>query len=131
MDNYIDGFVFPIPRIHLDEYKAIAEKVAEIWREYGALAYLEYVAEDLNLEGTRSFSEAVDLKEGEAIVFGWVTFPSKAVRDKANREVPTDPRMAKLVAPLSDPKRMIFDAERMFYGGFQPFIRWKSKEVGK
>lgn len=46
MDNYIDGFVLPVPRIHLNEYKGVVEKVAEIWKEYGALAYFEYVGED-------------------------------------------------------------------------------------
>lgn len=87
MKKYIDGFVFPIPRRHLINYKNIAEKVAEIWKEYGALAYFEYVGEDLKLEGTRSFTETIDLKESEVIVFGWVSFPSKEIRDKANQLV--------------------------------------------
>ena len=77
MANYIDGFVLPVPRTSLNEYKSVAEKVAEIWKEYGALAYFENVGEDLKLEGTRSFIEVVDLKEDEVIVFGWVVFPSK------------------------------------------------------
>lgn len=122
MENYIDGFVLPVPRIHLDEYKEVAKKVAEIWKEYGALAYFEYLGEDLKLEGTRSFVEAVDLKEEEAIVFGWVVFPSKEIRDSANKQVPNDSRMTDLVAPLTDPDRLIFDAERMVYGGFQSLV---------
>lgn len=123
MTNYIDGFVFPVPRIHLDEYKSVAEKVAEIWKEYGALAYLEFVGDDLNLEGTRSFTEVVNLKEDEVVIFGWVLFPSKEIRDAANEQVPNDQRMAELVAPLVQPKRLIFDASRMIYGGFQPLIQ--------
>ena len=75
MENYIDGFVLPVPRIHLNEYKRVVEEVAEIWKEYGALAYFEYVGEDLGLEGTRSFIDAVDLKKDEVVVFGWVLFP--------------------------------------------------------
>lgn len=130
MTNYIDGFVLPVPTIHLNEYKSVAEKVAEIWKEYGALAYFEYVGEDLKLEGTRSFIELVDLKEDEAIVFGWVVFPSKETRDLANKQVPTDPRMAKLVTPLTDPKRLIFDASRMVYGGFQPLVQSNSSKAG-
>jgi uncharacterized protein YbaA (DUF1428 family) len=128
--NYIDGFVFPIPRIHLKEYSNVAEKVAEIWKEYGALAYFEYVGEDLILEGTRSFIKTVDAKEDEAIVFGWVVFPSKEIRDLANKRVPTDPRMATLVTPLTDPKRLIFDANRMVYGGFQPLVQSNNSEAG-
>lgn len=123
MSDYIDGFVFPIPRIHLNEYRCVAEKVAEIWKEYGALAYYEYVGDDLTLEGTRSFIKTVDAKEDEAIIFGWVIFPSKKIRDLANKQVPTDPRMAELVAPLTNPKRLIFDASRMVYGGFQPLVK--------
>ena len=123
MENYIDGFAFPISRIHLEEYKGVAEKVAEIWKEHGALGYFEYVGGDLKLEGTRSFVEVVDLKVDEVVVFGWVIFPSKEMRDTANKKVPTDPRMAEVVGPLVDPERLIFDASRMVYGGFQPLIQ--------
>ncbi len=130
MENYIDGFVLPVPRIYLNEYKHVVEKVAEIWKEYGALAYFEYVGEDLKLEGTRSFIELVNLKEDEIIVFGWVVFPSKEIRDRANKQVPIDSRMTELVAPLINPKRLIFDAERMVYGGFQPLVQSNTSEVG-
>lgn len=123
MTNYIDGFVLPVPRIHLDEYKRVAEQVAQIWKEYGALAYFEYVGEDLHLEGTRSFLEAVDANADEAIVFGWVVFASKAARDQANKQVPNDQRMNDLVTPLTDSSRLIFDASRMVYGGFQSLVR--------
>jgi uncharacterized protein YbaA (DUF1428 family) len=123
MENYIDGFVLPVPRIHLNEYKSVAEKVAKIWKEYGALAYFEYVGEDLKLEGTRSFIEVVDLKEDEVIVFGWVLFPSKETRDLANKQVPKDLRMIKLVTPLTESTKLIFDASRMVYGGFQPIVQ--------
>ncbi len=121
--NYIDGFVLPVPRIHLDEYKNVASQVAEIWKEYGALSYFEYVGEDLTLEGIRSFIEAVDAKEDEVVVFGWVVFPSKEIRDLANQQVPADPRMTELVTPLLDPQRLIFDAARMVYGGFEPLVQ--------
>lgn len=130
MTNYIDGFVFPVPRIHLKEYKSVAEKVAEIWKEYGALAYFEYVGEDLKLESTRSFIEVMDLKEDEEVVFGWVIFPSKETRDIANKQVPTDSRMTKLVVSLTNPERLIFDAERMVYGGFQPLVQSNTNEAG-
>ena len=127
MENYIDGFVFPVTRIHLKEYKSVAEKVAKIWKEYGALAYFEYVGEDLKLEGTRSFVELVDLKEDEAIIFGWIVFPSKEIRDRANKQVSNDSRMVDLVTPLTKPERLIFVAERMVYGGFQPLVQSNTK----
>ena len=123
MENYIDGFVFPIPRIYLEEYKKAAEKVAAIWKEYGAIAYFEFVGDDLFLEGTKSFIETIDAKEDEEIVFGWIVFPSKEIRDLANKKVPNDPRMTEIVAPLTDPHKLIFDGSRMVYGGFQPLVQ--------
>ena len=129
MANYIDGFVLPVPRVHLDEYKSVAEKVAEIWKEYGALAYFEYVGEDLKLEGTRSFVEVVDLKADEVVVFGWILFPSKETRDLANKQVPEDQRMIALVAPLTESTKLVFDASRMVYGGFQPLVQSNSSAV--
>ncbi len=122
MKNYIDGFVFPIPKIHIDEYQKVAQQVAVIWKEYGAIAYHEFVGDDMHLEGTKSFTETINVKEGEDVVFGWVVFPSKEVRDMANQKVPQDPRMAALVEPLINPEKLIFDASRMLYGGFKSLV---------
>ncbi len=122
MANYIDGFILPIPKAHLDEYRKVAKQVAEIWKEYGAIAYFEFQGDDMSLEGTRSFLEAAEVKDDEEIIFGWVLFPSKEVRDSANEKVPNDPRMAEIVAPLTNVDRLIFDAERMVYGGFKALV---------
>ena len=123
MQNYIDGFVFPIQRDHLETYQNAAEAIAKIWKENGALAYHEYVGDDLSLEGTRTFTECVNAKDGDAIIFGWVVFDSKVSHDLANKRVAKDPRMKDLIGPLTDPNRLIFDAARMAYGGFRPFIQ--------
>ncbi len=123
MANYIDGFVLPIPKDHLNEYKRAATSVAEIWKEHGALAYFEYMGDDLTLEGTRSFTEFVGAKVDEVIVFGWVVFASREARDLANTRVAADPRMTDLIAPITDPSKMIFNAERMVYGGFQSLVQ--------
>ncbi|GAB4126731.1 MAG: DUF1428 family protein [Wenzhouxiangellaceae bacterium] len=100
----------------------MAEKVAGIWKANGAIQYVEFVGDDLVLDGTRSFIDVLDLKEDEVAVFGWVLFPSKEIRDLANKQVPNDPGMAELVAPLTDPDRLIFDASRMVYGGFLSLV---------
>lgn len=121
MTDYIDGFVFPIPRDRLDQYKRLAVAVAEIWKEHDALDYREYIGDDLSLEGTRSFTDLVAPKHDELIVFGWVRFDSRESRDLANKKVATDPRVADLMAS-SDTG---FDAGRMAYGGFQSFIQLK------
>lgn len=120
--NYIDGFVLPIPKKHLDEYKQVAQVVANIWKEYGALEYFEFVGDDMKLEGTRSFPELMEATTDEAIVFGWVVFESREARDRANEQVAADPRMTDLIAPLTNPSRIIFDASKMVYGGFKPLV---------
>lgn len=118
MANYIDGFVLPIPRDRLNDYKRLVEAVAEIWKEHGALDYLEYVGDDLKLAGTRSFINLIAAKEDEVIVFGWVVFASREARDLANDKVAADPRMADLIASYNTG----FDAERMAYGGFRSLV---------
>jgi len=122
MANYIDGYVLPVPRQHLDQYQEVAEKVAEIWKEHGAIGYHEYVGDDMHLEGTVSFADVTNTRNEEVVIFGWVVFPSKEIRDLANAKVPADPRMAELVAPLTNPAKLIFDASRMIYGGFRLLI---------
>lgn len=123
MANYIDGFLLPIPKKHLDEYQRVASRIGEIWKEHGALAYFECVGDDLRPEGTRSFIDMVGATEDEAVIFGWTIFESKAARDLACAKVPADPRMEAIVAPLIDPSRLIFDASRMVYGGFNPLVQ--------
>ncbi|MDX1507951.1 MAG: DUF1428 domain-containing protein [Woeseiaceae bacterium] len=118
MASYIDGFVLPIARDRLDEYRRLVDAVAEIWKEHGALDYREYVGDDLVLEGTRSFTDIIGAIEGEAIVFGWVEFESREARDLANEKVAADPRMAELVSSTNSG----FDALRMAYGGFRSFV---------
>lgn len=75
----VDGFVGPVSRDHRDEDRRLVEAVAEIWKEHGALDDRECVGDDLHLEGTRSFSDVLAAREGEAVVFGWVVFESREV----------------------------------------------------
>lgn len=116
MAHYVDGFVFPVPRDRLGEYKRVAETVAAIWKEHGALDYREFVGDDLTLEGTRSFTDLVAATEDDVIVFGWTLFDSREARDLANAKVAADPRMADVV----ESSNTGFDAKRMAYGGFAP-----------
>ena len=126
MAHYIDGFVLPVQRHRLDEYRRLAETVAKIWKEHGALDYREFVGDDLYLEGTRSFTDLVAAAEDETIVFGWVVFASRGERDLANEKVAADPRMAGLI----DTSNTGFDAQRMAYGGFQPLVPSSDANTG-
>ncbi len=130
MTHYIDGFVLPVPRDRLDVYRDVVEKIANIWKEHGALDYSEFVSDDTDLEGTRSFSDFADAKDDETIVFGWVVFESRAARDLANERVAADPRMTDLIAPLTRAPRPIFEATRMVYGGFQSLVQSSDLNTG-
>ena len=129
MTHYIDGFVLPVPLDQLRTYREVVEKVAEIWKEHGALDYSEYVIDDSILEGTRSFIDVANTKEDEAVIFGWVAFESREARDLANKRVGADPRMTDLINPLTDTSRPIFDAERMVYGGFRSLVQSSNQSV--
>ena len=126
MAHYIDGFVFPISRDRIDEYKRVAEAVADIYKEHGALDYLEYVGDDMSREGTRPFPDLVSAAKDETIVFGWVVFDSREARDLANQKVAADPRMAELMASSNAG----FDAKRMAYGGFQSLVQSSDANAG-
>ena len=116
--SYIDGFVLPVPQKNLDAYRKMARKAGKIWKEYGAIEYIECVADDVQPGKSTSFPQAVKLKPDEVVVFSWIVYKSRAHRDKVNKLVMADPRLASMM----DPKRMPFDAKRMFWGGFKPIV---------
>lgn len=122
MSRYIDGFVLPIPHARINDYQRVAEAAAEIWKEHGALEYWECIGDDLQGEGTRSFSDLITASPDETVVFAWVVFESREARDTANEKICSDPRMATLV----DPDNPIFDSARMAYGGFKSLVVRKS-----
>ncbi len=122
MKDYIDGFAFPILESQLNLYKEIVQDVALIWKSYGAISYKEYVSNELSIEGTLSFKDLLEANENECIIFGWLVFESKKVRDLAHEAVAKDPKMHQIVAPLFDENHPIFKPERMAFGGFSGFI---------
>ena len=118
MARYVDGFVLPLPKRNVDVYRRQAHKAGKIWREHGALEYRECVADDVKKGEVTSFPQSVELKRGEAVVFAWIVFKSRAHRDRVNAKVMKDPRLA----PMMDPKAMPFDGKRMFWGGFKLLV---------
>ena len=108
--SYIDGFVVPVPEGKKDAYRAMAAKAAPIFREYGATRMVECWGEDVPDGKVTDFRRAVKAEAGENVVFSWIVWPSKAVRDEANKKIMQDPRMK-----MDD---MPFDGKRMIYGGF-------------
>jgi uncharacterized protein YbaA (DUF1428 family) len=117
MGKYVDGFVLPLPKKNVDLYRQFSEKAGKIWREHGALEYIECIGDDVKLGKVTSFPQAVKLEPDETVVFAWIVYESREHRDRVNAAVMADPRMADM-----DPKTMPFDGMRMFWGGFEVLI---------
>jgi len=115
--HYVDGFVLPLPKSKIAEYRRLARQAGKVWLEHGALAFHENVADDVKQGKWTSFPQAVKLKPGEVVVFSWIVLKSRRQRDAVNAKVMKDPRLAKL-----DPKAMPFDGRRMFWGGFKSLV---------
>ena len=117
MAKYVDGFILPIPKDGVETYRQIAQRAGEVWREHGALEYVECVAEDVEEGELTSFPRSVNVEDGETVVFAWITFESREERDRINAEVMKDPRITE--AP---PEAKAFDMKRMVYGGFEAVV---------
>ena len=113
--TYVDGFVLALPKSKVEEYRAFSRKAGEVWKEFGALSYVECVADDVPYGELTSFPRAVQAKEDEVVVFAWITYESREQRDAVNAKVMADPR-------VSDMSGCPFDAKRMIYGGFETLL---------
>ncbi len=114
--KYVDGFVVPVPKSNLEAYRQFSETAGRVWKEHGALEYVECVADDVKAGKVTSFPQAVNLKDDEVVVFSWIVYESRAHRDRVNAAAMSDPRLN------MDPKSMPFDAMRMFWGGFNVLL---------
>ena len=111
--NYLDGFVAAVPRAKKDAYLKHASDAAVVFKDFGALSVVESWGDDVPDGKLTSFPMAVQRKDDEVVVFSWIQWPSKAVRDSAWEKVMADPRMN------AENNPMPFDGKRMIYGGFQ------------
>ena len=116
--RYVDGFVLPVPKKNLKAYRGMAQKAGKVWKEHGALEYVECVADDVKPGKHTSFPQSVKLKPGETVVFAYIVYKSRTHRDRVNAKVMKDPRLKNMM----DPKAMPFDGKRMFWGGFKALV---------
>ena len=114
--SYVDGFVVAVPTANRDTYLKYAEAAAKVFKEYGALTVVECWGDDVPQGKLTSFPMAVKCKEDETVVFSWITWPSRQVRDEGMKKVMADPRLQ----PETNP--MPFDGKRLIYGGFSVLV---------
>jgi uncharacterized protein YbaA (DUF1428 family) len=113
--SYIDGFLVPVPTARKNDYIAMCKKMWPLFKEYGAERIVECWSDDVPKGKTTDFYMAVKATEDESVVFSWIVWPSKEVRDAGAAKMRSDPRM-KTVG------EMPFDGKRMIYGGFMPLL---------
>ncbi|THK37594.1 DUF1428 family protein [Ensifer sp. MPMI2T] len=114
--SYVDGFLVAVPKAKVEDYKALARRAGEVWKEHGALNYVECLADDVPYGELTSFPRAVQAKDDETVVFSWVAYASRQDRDAIVAKVMSDPRLQ------GDEWKSIFDGKRLIYGGFEPFL---------
>lgn len=118
--RYVDGFLLPVPRRNIESYRRMARAAGRIWIEHGALEFRECAGDDLEQKegmGT-SFTRMLKLRRNETAFFSFITFKSRAHRDRVNARVLKDPRMDRMMKD----KKMPFDVKRMAYGGFRTLV---------
>jgi uncharacterized protein YbaA (DUF1428 family) len=115
---YVDGFVVPVPKKKIATYRRIAKLAGKVWRSHGALEYYECVADDVKWGKRTSFPRSVKLKPSETVMFSWILYKSRKDRDRINKKVMKDKRLAHMM----DPKAMPFDMKRMIWGGFKSIV---------
>lgn len=114
--KYVDGFVLPVPRKNVKAYLKMAKLGAKVWLDHGAVDYVECIADDVKKGKHTSFPQSVKLKPGEVVFFSWITYKSRAHRDRVLKKVMADPRLK------GNFENMPFDGKRMFWGGFKPLV---------
>ena len=119
---YVDGFVVPVPKKKLGAYWKLAKLAGKVWKDHGAIDYVECLADDVKWGKRTSFPRSVKLKSSEVVVFSWITYKSRRHRDAVNAKVMKDPRLAGM-----SPASMPFDGKRMIYGGFAPVVELGQK----
>jgi len=115
---YVDGFVVPVPKDKVEAYRRLARKAGKIWKKYGALEYVECIADDVKPGKRTSFPQSVKLKADETVVFSYIVYASRAARDRTLAKVMQDPLFDGM-----DMKTMPFDGKRMFMGGFKVLVK--------
>jgi uncharacterized protein YbaA (DUF1428 family) len=115
--SYVDGFLLAVPSDKREAYRQLAESTWPFFQEHGALRQVECWNDDVPHGKTTDFFRAVKAADGESVVFSWIEYPSKAVRDEANRKMRDDPRMKEMGEAMK-----FVDGKRMVFGGFTPIF---------
>ena len=121
--QYVDGFVLPLRKENVEAYRRLAEEVAEMWTDLGALEYCECIGEDLDVEPMIPFPKLAAATKEETVVFAYVVWPSREARDKGNKAFMADPRNQEIAKKCE----AILECHRMAYGGFSQLVHYRKE----
>jgi alkaline phosphatase len=118
--TYVDGYVIPVPKGKVAEYKKMATWGKKMWMKHGAVQYFECVGDDLaGMPGCGNFTTMAGLKASETVFFSFIVYKSKAHRDAVNKKVMAEMKNQ----PNAMPKSMPFDVKRMAFAGFKTLVQ--------
>jgi len=118
MSKYIDGFVLPLPKDKIEAYREVSAKCGAIWKEHGALEYIEAAGDDMFIKDQLPFPTLAGAKADETVIFAYIVYESREHRDAVNAKVMAVPR----IHESFDPENPAFDCKRMAYGGFRTIV---------
>lgn len=125
MGFYVDGFVVPVSKKKIKEYRKIALLAGKVWMEHGALQYIECLGDDVPKGKLTSFPKSVKMKPSETLFFSWIVYKSKSHRSQVLKKVMKDKRLQGTL--LGTKEKQVFAADRMIYGGFKQMINIKAE----
>jgi uncharacterized protein YbaA (DUF1428 family) len=105
--GYVDAVVASVPDGNRQAFIDHAAKTARLFQEKGALRLVDGWGAD-------DFRRAVQAKEGETVVFGWIEWPDKPTRDAGMGALMQDPRMREFPPAWNGPLAI--------FGGFTPIL---------
>ncbi len=112
--SYIDGFVAAVPQENKQAYLDHARAALPLFKDHGATRMVENWGDDVPEGKVTDFHRSVQKKDSEAVLFSWIEWPSKDVRNTGMKALMEDERMKALAMP--------FDGRRMIFGGFTPIV---------
>ncbi|HWL04692.1 MAG TPA: DUF1428 family protein [Xanthobacteraceae bacterium] len=112
--GYADGMLAAVPTENRDSYQRFSETFSSLMVEFGAMRIVDTWGDDLPDGKVTDYRRAVQAADNETVVYSWIEWPSRQVRDAGWGKLQADPRMADVTMP--------FDGRRLIYGGFVPIL---------
>jgi uncharacterized protein YbaA (DUF1428 family) len=113
---YVDGCLLAVPTANKQSYVSFSKKMALIIKKHGALSTVECWGEDIPEGKVNSMHSAVMRKSDETVIFSWVVWLDKIIRDKNHK------RMVAEMETVMENIPIPFDGSRMIFGGFDVIV---------